>query len=89
MLSSSIQATCIGRYDNDYGRSKKAGEELFLDYAKENNVKVAIYRFVNLMGHSRPKYNSFVSTLCYCIANDESFTINNRNSELELLYMMI
>ncbi len=87
MLSSSIQATCIGRYDNDYGRSKKAGEELFLDYAKENNVKVAIYRFVNLMGHSRPKYNSFVSTLCYCIANDESFTINNRNSELELLYI--
>ena len=87
MLSSSIQATCIGRYDNDYGRSKKAGEELFLGYAKENNVKVAIYRFVNLMGHSRPKYNSFVSTLCYCIANDESFTINNRNSELELLYI--
>ncbi len=87
MLSSSIQATCIGRYDNDYGRSKKAGEELFLDYAKENKVKVAIYRFVNLMGHSRPKYNSFVSTLCYCIANDESFTINNRNSELELLYI--
>lgn len=87
MLSSSIQATCIGRYDNDYGRSKKAGEELFLDYAKKNNVKVAIYRFVNLMGHSRPKYNSFVSTLCYCIANDESFTINNRNSELELLYI--
>lgn len=87
MLSSSIQATCIGRYDNDYGRSKKAGEELFLDYAKESNVKVAIYRFVNLMGHSRPKYNSFVSTLCYCIANDESFTINNRNSELELLYI--
>ena len=87
MLSSSIQATCIGRYDNDYGRSKKAGEELFLDYAKENKVKVAIYRFVNLMGRSRPKYNSFVSTLCYCIANDESFTINNRNSELELLYI--
>lgn len=87
MLSSSIQATCIGRYDNDYGRSKKAGEELFLNYAKESNVKVAIYRFVNLMGHSRPKYNSFVSTLCYCIANDESFTINNRNSELELLYI--
>ena len=87
MLSSSIQATCIGRYDNEYGRSKKAGEELFLDYAKESNVKVAIYRFVNLMGHSRPKYNSFVSTLCYCIANDESFTINNRNSELELLYI--
>lgn len=87
MLSSSIQATCIGRYDNDYGKSKKAGEQLFLDYAKENKVKVAIYRFVNLMGHSRPKYNSFVSTLCYCIANDESFTINNRNSELELLYI--
>ena len=71
MLSSSIQATLIGRYDGEYGRSKLAGEELFRKYAAETGAKVAIYRFPNLMGHSRPKYNSFVSTLCYCVANDE------------------
>lgn len=87
MLSSSIQATCIGRYASEYGRSKKAGEELFFDYAKETGARVAVYRFPNLMGHSRPKYNSFVSTLCYCVANDEDFTINDRNTELELLYI--
>lgn len=87
MLSSSIQATCIGRYDNDYGRSKRAGEELFFDHAEETGAKVAVYRFPNLMGHSRPKYNSFVSTLCYCVANDEPYTIDDRNSELELLYI--
>ena len=87
MLSSSIQATLIGRYDGEYGRSKKAGEELFFDYAKETGAKVAVYRFPNLMGHSRPKYNSFVSTLCYCVANDEPYTINDRASELELLYI--
>lgn len=87
MLSSSIQATLIGRYDSEYGRSKKAGEELFFDYAKETGAKVAVYRFPNLMGHSRPKYNSFVSTLCYCVANDEPYTINDRASELELLYI--
>lgn len=87
MLSSSIQATCIGRYNSEYGRSKKAGEELFFNYAKDTGAKVAVYRFPNLMGHSRPKYNSFVSTLCYCVANDEEFTINDRSSELELLYI--
>lgn len=87
MLSSSIQATCIGRYDGEYGRSKKAGEELFFDYARETGAVVAVYRFPNLMGHSRPKYNSFVSTLCYCVANDEPFTVNDRSSELELLYI--
>lgn len=87
MLSSSIQATLVGRYDSDYGRSKKAGEELFFDYSKETGAKVAVYRFPNLMGHSRPKYNSFVSTLCYCVANDEPYTINDRNTELELLYI--
>lgn len=87
MLSSSIQATLVGRYDSDYGRSKKAGEELFFSYAEEAGVKVAVYRFPNLMGHSRPKYNSFVSTLCYCVANDEPYTINDRNAELELLYI--
>lgn len=87
MLSSSIQATLVGRYDSDYGRSKKAGEELFFGYAKETGAKVAVYRFPNLMGHSRPKYNSFVSTLCYCVANDEPYTVNDRNAELELLYI--
>jgi len=87
MLSSSIQATLIGRYDGEYGRSKKAGEELFFDYAAETGAKVAVYRFPNLMGHSRPRYNSFVSTLCYCVANDESYTVNDRSSELELLYI--
>ena len=87
MLSSSIQATLIGRYDGEYGRSKLAGEELFQKYAAETGAKVAIYRFPNLMGHSRPKYNSFVSTLCYCVANDEPYSINDRTSELELLYI--
>ncbi len=87
MLSSSIQATLIGRYDSDYGRSKKAGEELFFAYGKETGSKVAVYRFPNLMGHSRPKYNSAVSTFCWAVANDEEFTINDRNSVVELLYI--
>lgn len=88
MLSSSIQATLSGRFGNsEYGRSKKAGEELFFDYAKETGVKVAVYRFPNLMGHSRPKYNSAVSTFCWAVANDEPFTVNDRSTELELLYI--
>lgn len=88
MLSSSIQATLAGRFGNsEYGRSKKAGEELFFDYGKENDVKVAIYRFPNLMGHSRPKYNSAVSTFCWAVANDEPFTVNDCSTELELLYI--
>ena len=88
MLSSSIQATLAGRFGNsEYGRSKLAGEELFFDYGKKHNVKVAVYRFPNLMGHSRPKYNSAVSTFCYAIANDEEFTVNDRTTELELLYI--
>lgn len=87
MLSSSVQATLIGRYDGEYGRSKLAGEELFREYSEETGAKVAIYRFPNLMGHSRPKYNSFVSTLCHCVANDEPYTVNDRASELELLYI--
>lgn len=59
MLSSSIQATLIGRYgESDYGKSKLAGEELFFRYGEENGVKIAVYRFPNLMGHSRPNYNS-------------------------------
>ena len=87
MLSSSIQATLIGRYDGEYGRSKKAGEELFFRYAEETGAKVAVYRFPNLMGHSRPKYNSAVSTFCWAVANDQPFTVNDRSTELELLYI--
>lgn len=88
MLSSSIQATLAGRFgDSEYGRSKKAGEELFFDYARETGTKVAVYRFPNLMGHSRPKYNSAVSTFCWAVANGEAFTVNDRSTELELLYI--
>lgn len=88
MLSSSIQATLAGRFGNsEYGRSKQAGEELFFHYGKENGVNVAVYRFPNLMGHSRPKYNSAVSTFCWAVANDEEFTVNDRSTELELLYI--
>ena len=88
MLSSSIQATLIGRYGaSDYGKSKLAGEELFFKYGVENSVKVAVYRFPNLMGHSRPNYNSAVSTFCNAVANDLPFTINDRYSEIELLYI--
>lgn len=88
MLSSSIQATLAGRFGNsEYGRSKKAGEELFFTYGKETGAKVAVYRFPNLMGHSRPNYNSAVSTFCWAVANDEPFTVNDRSTELELLYI--
>ena len=88
MLSSSTQASLSGRFGNsEYGKSKLAGEELFFNYAKENNSKVYIYRFPNLMGHSRPRYNSAVSTFCWAVANDEEFTVNDRSTELELLYI--
>ena len=88
MLSSSTQASLSGRFGNsEYGRSKLAGEQLFFEYGKENNVPVYVYRFPNLMGHSRPKYNSAVSTFCWAVANDEEFTVNDRSTELELLYI--
>lgn len=88
MLSSSTQASLSGRFGNsEYGRSKLAGEELFFKYAKDNKTKVYVYRFPNLMGHSKPKYNSAVSTFCWAVANDEEFTVNDRNTELELLYI--
>ncbi len=87
MLASSIQATLIGRYDSEYGRSKKACEELFFAYGEETGAKVAVYRFPNLMGHSRPKYNSAVSTFCWAVANDEPFIVNDRGSVVELLYI--
>ena len=88
MLSSSIQATLAGRFGkSEYGLSKKAGEDLFFDYSRKTGAKVAIYRFPNLMGHSRPNYNSAISTFCYAIANDEPFTVNDPSVELELLYI--
>ena len=88
MLSSSIQATLIGRYgQSDYGKSKLAGEELLFKYDEETGAKVAVYRFPNLMGHSRPNYNSAVSTFCNAVANDLPYTVNDRNAEVELLYI--
>ena len=88
MLSSSIQATLIGRYDSDYGRSKKMGEELFFKYSEETGAKVLVYRFPNLFGKwCRPNYNSAVATFCNNIANDLEITVNDRNTRLELLYI--
>lgn len=89
MLSSSIQASLEGRYaDSDYGKSKLAGENLFFDYAKETGVKVLVYRFPNLFGKwCRPNYNSALATFCYNIANGLPIKINDRNTELELLYI--
>lgn len=88
MLSSSVQATLIGRYDSDYGRSKKAGEELFFNYAAETGAKVLVYRFPNLFGKwCRPNYNSAVATFCFNTANDLPITVNDRSTELELLYI--
>ena len=88
MLSSSIQATLIGRYgESDYGKSKLAGEELLFRYGEEQGAKVAVYRFPNLMGHSRPNYNSAVSTFCNAVANELPYTVSDRNNEIELLYI--
>ena len=88
MLSSSIQATLIGRYDGVYGRSKRAGEDLFFSYAKETGAKVLVYRFPNLFGKwCRPNYNSAVATFCNNIANDLPITVNDPAVELELLYI--
>lgn len=89
MLSSSVQATLIGRYGtSDYGKSKLAGEKLFFEYEKETGAKVLVYRFPNLFGKwCRPNYNSAVATFCNAVANDLDFTVNDRNTELELLYI--
>lgn len=89
MLSSSIQATLIGRYgQSDYGKSKLAGEELFFNYGKENNSKVLVFRFPNLFGKwCRPNYNSAVATFCNNIANDLPIQVNDSSTELELLYI--
>lgn len=88
MISSSIQATCIGRYDSDYGRSKKAGEELSFAYGEETGVEVLVYRFPNLFGKwCKPNYNSAVATFCHNMARELPITVNDRNASLELLYI--
>ena len=88
MLSSSIQATLVGRYDGDYGRSKRAGEDLFFSYAEETGAKVLVYRFPNLFGKwCRPNYNSAVATFCHNVANDLPITVNDPSVQLELLYI--
>ena len=88
MISSSIQATCIGRYDSDYGRSKKAGEELVFAYGEDSGANVLVYRFPNLFGKwCRPNYNSAVATFCNNIANDLPITVNDPTVCLELLYI--
>ena len=89
MLSSSQQASLTGRFGNsEYGRSKKAGEDLFLDYSKEVGAKVFVYRFPNLFGKwCRPNYNSAVATFCNAFANDLPYTVNDPTVELELLYI--
>lgn len=89
MLSSSIQATLAGRFGtSEYGKSKKAGEELFFDYAKETGAKVLVYRFPNLYGKwCRPNYNSAVATFCHNIAHDLPIQVNDPNVDMELLYI--
>ena len=89
MLSSSIQATLAGRFGtSEYGKSKKAGEELFFDYSRETGAKVLVYRFPNLFGKwCRPNYNSVVATFCNAFANDLPYTVNDSSVELELLYI--
>ena len=89
MLSSSIQATLMGRFaDSEYGKSKLAGEELFFNYADETGAKVLVYRFPNLFGKwCKPNYNSAVATFCNAFANDLEYQVNDRNTELELVYI--
>ena len=89
MLSSSLQATLIGRYaEGDYGKSKKAGEELFFDYGTRTGARILVYRFPNLFGKwCRPNYNSAVATFCNNIANDLPIQVNDRSTELELVYI--
>ncbi len=89
MLSSSQQASLTGRFGNsEYGRSKKAGEDLFLEYGAQTGARVLVYRFPNLFGKwCRPNYNSAVATFCNAVANDLSYTVNDPSVELELLYI--
>ena len=88
MLASSLQATLIGRYDNEYGRSKKAGEDLFFKYSDETGAEVLVYRFPNIFGKwCKPNYNSAIATFCNNIANDMPITVDNPDTRLELLYI--
>lgn len=89
MISSSIQATLAGRFGtSEYGKSKKAGEELMFEYEKETGAPVLVYRFPNLFGKwCRPNYNSAVATFCNNIANDLPIQVNDRSVEMELLYV--
>ena len=89
MLSSSQQASLTGRFGNsEYGRSKKAGEDLFLQYQADTGAKVLVYRFPNLFGKwCRPNYNSAVATFCNAFANDLPYMVNDPSVELELLYI--
>ncbi len=88
VLSSSVQATLIGRYNGDYGKSKLAGEELFFAYGEEIGARVIVYRFPNLFGKwARPNYNSAVATFANNIANDLPITVNDPSVELELVYI--
>lgn len=89
MLSSSQQASLTGRFGNsEYGRSKKAGEDLFLEYGKETSAKVLVYRFPNLYGKwCRPNYNSAIATFCNNIANDLPIQVNDRSVQMEILYI--
>lgn len=89
MLASSIQATLLGRYsESEYGRSKLAGEELFFDYQRETGATVLVYRFPNLFGKwCRPNYNSAVATFCNAVARDQDYTVNDRSTVLDLVYI--
>ena len=89
MISSSIQATLAGRFGtSEYGKSKKAGEELMFEYGRETGAKVLVYRFPNLFGKwCRPNYNSAIATFCNNIANDLPIQVNDRSVEMELLYI--
>lgn len=88
MLSSSIQATLVGRYDGDYGRSKRAGEELFFEYSERTGARVLVYRFPNLFGKwCRPNYNSVIATFCHNMARGLPIQVNDPSAVLELLYI--
>ena len=88
MLSSSLQATLAGRFGtSEYGLSKKAGEDLFFDYAAATGAPVFVYRFPNMMGHSKPNYNSAVSTFAWAVANDQPYTVNDPSTVVELVWI--
>ena len=88
MLSSSLQATLAGRFGtNEYGLSKKAGEDLFFEYGEQTGAPVFVYRFPNMMGHSKPNYNSAVSTFAWAVANDQPYTVNDPTTVVELVWI--